>query len=153
MNRLEAIEKRARERTKGVWGWVYSPKTWRLFLAVEGPAGPVPVVGAARWGMFAGAPTFQRDGEAVRASEFIAVEDQDRWPDRIEVDHPDAHLLAHAADDIDYLLGEVKLLQALLEARNNASPAEPRKALAPFDPFGAARAYLQRRFASQKAVS
>ncbi|MDE2102387.1 MAG: hypothetical protein KGL39_34390 [Patescibacteria group bacterium] len=114
--RLREIRERAEKATFGPWGWFGDIKT--PYLATT-HGGRVSVLTAARSGMRGATFCFRggavnRDG-LVKA-EDVAVRERDYRDDIECIAHPDAEFIAHAREDVPFLLQEIDRLRDHLHA-------------------------------------
>jgi len=126
--KLQEIKERFARATPGPWEWdVHSKNKCVNLLTTH--SGRYCVMGFERWGPQGAAPTFQvyrqyegtmRERGSIgvyRADKFIkshsGLEHHVGWDDYI--DHPDAEFIAHAIEDVSFLLNEVDKLQNILD--------------------------------------
>ena len=126
--KLQEIKGRFARATPGPWEWdVHSRNKCVNLLTTH--SGKCCVMGFKRWGAQGAAPTFQvykqyegsiRERRGIglfRADIFTkshpGLEHHVGWDDYI--DHPDAEFIAHAIEDVPFLLNEIERLQKELE--------------------------------------
>lgn len=115
---LAEIEARLKAATPGPWKWTGDVRLKIVHLVSMAKGRPY-VMDFVRWGMGGAAPRFQvkgSDGFGVmtRVDEGLAVKEREYRGDIERIDHPDADLIAHAPDDIAYLLSLVRSRDARL---------------------------------------
>lgn len=124
MTDLKQIEERANKATPGPWMWDISTANQYAMLETA-HSGRYYVMGFRRWGMSGACPEFQvyqtYDGPLkergslgmVRADElaksYPGKEHHIGFDDYI--DHPDADFIAHAREDIPFLLAELEKIK------------------------------------------
>jgi hypothetical protein len=126
---LKAIEERANKATPGPWMWDIST-TNQMAMLETAHSGRYYVMGFERWGLNNACPAFQiyktYDGTVTERGSMGMVRTDKlakSYPGKEHhigfddfIDHPDAEFIAHAREDIDRLLAEVKRLQKELGA-------------------------------------
>lgn len=114
MNRLEEIRARCEAATPGPWHW----DVFKRQKAVALESARYKVMGFARFGPQSAQPTFRVDGIMEKAQDLAksipGMEHHEGFDDFI--DHPDAAFIAHAREDIPWLLDEVARLTAERDA-------------------------------------
>ncbi len=106
MERLSEIRARCEAATPGPWYWDAIDAHKRICLE----SARWKVMDFARYGMYGAAPRFLVDGIMERADSLlksIPGKEHHRGFDNY-IDHPDAAFIAHAREDIPYLLAELE---------------------------------------------
>ena len=110
MSREDEIKARLEKATKGPWYWNVNPKHKQIELRNGGNI----VMDFIRWGMGGAMPRFNIRGLMRKASELTS-----NWPGRDhhaswaqQLSNPDAVFIAHAREDVPWLLAEVARLRA-----------------------------------------
>lgn len=131
--RIEEIEQRAKNATRGPWGWRGQPSHGGQIRLVTLHSGQEYVMAFGRLGMHGAQPRFQADGLMYNASDLCTFQvgesgvvgmeaaKANKSVYRYDIDdilHPDAQLIAHAPTDIADLLAECRRLHAELVERD-----------------------------------
>ena len=111
MSREDEIKARLEKATKGPWYWNVNPKHKQIELRNGGNI----VMDFIRWGMGGAMPRFNIRGLMRKASELTS-----NWPGRDhhaswaqQLSNPDAVFIAHAREDVPYLLDRVAMFEKL----------------------------------------
>lgn len=132
MDKLHEIKERLEKATPEPWEWVGSTKN--KYISLETPKfGRHTIMGFDRWGLNGACPVFMEpsfDGTMnLQHKQFRVLERGFKWLKErqshhegwdMDIDHPDAQLIAHAPEDIRYLIAEVERLQAESAAMREA---------------------------------
>ena len=120
-DRIVEIEARACAATPGPWVWRGNVDTKQVYLATT-HSGMVIVMDFVRWGMQGAAPAFRNSMVMEHTGDLVEYEvcpdAADRKDPRVyrgdfyRIRHPDAEFIAHAREDIDYLLARIRELEA-----------------------------------------
>lgn len=120
-DKIKEIEQRLNKATPGPWQWDVNIACKTAHLETT-HSGMYFVLGFQRWGMQSAQPEFQKfknyEGPVEERGSLgtypikeFAVPRMAHHPDfDMDINHPDAQLIAHAPEDIKYLLGEIKRL-------------------------------------------
>lgn len=107
--RAKEIEARAAKATRGPWWWNINLKHRQITLDGYG-RGVEYVLSFFRWGMRGAGVRFSRDGLLVEAQALAEIipghEHHAEWMQTVH--HPDADFIAHAREDIPWLLGQLR---------------------------------------------
>jgi len=105
MDRLSEIKERVQKATKGPWRWNLNDKSKHIYLEAC-ISGFEYVMDFVRWGMCDAIPRFKSGDTMTRACEFGKVVPghghHANWFKTI--DHPDADFIAHAREDVPWLV-------------------------------------------------
>lgn len=127
--KIDEIRAREQAATPGPWRWYVNEHSKSMKLLTD-HSGMHYVMGFDRYGMQGAQPTFQvyqkysgpvnerKSRGMVKASE-LSRWNQDYRHDDGWIEHPDAQLIAHAPEDIRYLLDELAAKDAEIERLNN----------------------------------
>jgi hypothetical protein len=128
-DRFAEIKARAEAATDGPWSWFGNTDMHDIYLATN-HSGRKLVLDFARWGMQSARPRFNEDGLMVDADTIArytvapnATSRQDPAVYRADITgfrHPDAEFIANSRADVDWLIGEVERLRALVSEERAA---------------------------------
>lgn len=111
MSREQEIRERTEKATKGPWFWNVNPLHKQFELRRDGHI----VMDFVRWGLNCCVPRFNINGLMVKATQMLANwpgrDHHERWAKRVE--NPDADFIAHAREDVPYLLDRVAMFEKL----------------------------------------
>ncbi|MFJ4847599.1 hypothetical protein [Streptomyces sp. NPDC088733] len=121
--RIKEITTRTEAAYPGPWRW--RGNTEARHMRLQSPhGGGMTVMDFDRWGMQGAQPRFAIDRMMHKAEELVTYEvHRLDWVDKSEppyradidgIDHPDAEFIAHAREDIPFLLGELDRTRAEL---------------------------------------
>ena len=122
-DRFEEIKARADAATPGPWAWFGNTDVRDMRLSTV-HSGRLTIMDFVRWGMSFAAPRFAVDGILHRADEFpiyavcrTATSRKDQRVYRADIAgirNPDAAFIANSRADVEWLIGEVERLRALV---------------------------------------
>lgn len=122
IDRFDEIKARAEAATGGPWCWFGNTDMHNIYLATM-HSGRQLVLDFARWGKSA-RPRFNEYGLMVDADDRARYEVAPNATSRKDsavyraditgIGHPDAEFIAHSRADVEWLIGEVKRLRALV---------------------------------------
>lgn len=123
MSRVDEIRQRASEATPGRWHWAGNTQSFQVRLMSTAHGRPS-IMEFFRWGMRDAKPAFNSECGLVDLQELVVYQvapgakrgDRELYrEDFFEIDHPDAQFIAHARDDIDFLLSEIDRLEGVTD--------------------------------------
>jgi len=129
MDRIQEIRDRLEKATPGPWQWDGSKNSKTVDLETWS-RGRHTVMSFERWGFYSACPTFteslEEGNQNLKWNSARILQRADKWMVNrqshhegwdMDIIHPDAQLIAHAPEDIRFLLGEIERLQGELEKK------------------------------------
>jgi hypothetical protein len=117
LDRLKEIKERLNKATPGEWAWRMHPKAKDLMLISNASMAPI-VMRFWRWGMNSAIAVFRDfSKDILEKADKWKVHRESHHDYNLDINHPDAQLIAHAPEDIRYLVEQINELTKVI-ARN-----------------------------------